>query len=94
MFDTKTNEFKEWSIPTPYSAPYDVVLDKNDEIWTGGMTDDHIHRVDTKTGKTVDYLLPRETNVRRVYVDNTTNPVTFWVGNNHGASIIKLEPQD
>jgi streptogramin lyase len=95
MFDTKTNEFKEWDIPAnPYSAPYDVVIDKNDEIWTGGMTDDRIHRVDTKTGKTVDYLLPRETNVRRVYVDNTTNPVTFWVGNNHGASIVKLEPLD
>jgi hypothetical protein len=27
-------------------------------------------------------------------VDNSTTPVTFWVGNDHGASIIKLEPQD
>jgi hypothetical protein len=27
-----------------------------------------------------------------VFVDNTTTPVTFWIGNNHGASIIKLEP--
>jgi len=23
-----------------------------------------------------------------------TTPSTFWVGNNHGASIVKLEPQD
>lgn len=94
MFDTKTSEFKEWSVPTPYAAPYDVVLDKNQELWTGGMSDDHIHRLDTKTGKWVDYLLPRETNVRRVYVDNRTNPVTFWVGNNHGRSIVKVEPLD
>ena len=28
------------------------------------------------------------------YVDNTTTPVTFWAGNNHGAAIIKLEPLD
>ena len=33
-------------------------------------------------------------NVRRVFLDNSTNPVTFWVGNNHGASIIKIEPLD
>ena len=39
-----------------------------------------------------EYLLPRQTNVRRVFVDNRTTPVTFWVGNNHGASIVKLEP--
>jgi hypothetical protein len=27
-----------------------------------------------------------------VFVDNRTTPVTFWVGSNHGASIVKLEP--
>jgi hypothetical protein len=29
-----------------------------------------------------------------VFVDSSTTPSTFWVGNNHGASIVKLEPQD
>jgi virginiamycin B lyase len=29
-----------------------------------------------------------------VFVDNSTNPVTFWVGSNHGASVLKLEPLD
>jgi virginiamycin B lyase len=38
--------------------------------------------------------LPRETNIRRVFVGNTTTPVTFWVGSNHGAAIVKLEPLD
>jgi hypothetical protein len=27
-------------------------------------------------------------------VDNSTVPVTFWVGSNHGASVLKLEPQE
>ena len=31
---------------------------------------------------------------RAVILDNSTTPVTFWVGNNHCASIIKLEPLD
>ena len=69
-------------------------LDKNEEAWTGSMLTDQVTRLDTKTGETVQYLLPRLTNIRRVFVDNSTTPVTFWVGSNHGASIVKLEPLD
>jgi virginiamycin B lyase len=42
----------------------------------------------------VDYLLPRSTNIRRVFVDNSTNPVGFRVGSNDRASIVKIEPLD
>lgn len=92
MFDTKTETYKEWPVPTPYTAPYDVVLDKNGEVWGGGMEADRIMRMDPATGRFTEYLLPRQTNIRRVFVDNSTTPVTFWVGNNEGASIVKLEP--
>jgi len=94
MFDTKTEKFQEWTSPTPYSAPYDVVLDKNGEAWTGSMTNDRVWRLNPKTGEMTEYQLPRSTNIRRVFVDNTTTPVTFWVGSNHGASIVKLEVLD
>jgi len=94
MFDTKTEQFKEWKLPTPWSAPYDVVLDRNEEAWTGSMVSDQVTRLNTRNGDMIDYLLPRSTNIRRVFVDNSTTPVTFWVGSNHGASIIKLEPLD
>jgi len=94
MFDTKTQKFQEWTSPTPYAAPYDVVLDKNGEAWTGSMTNDRVWRLNPKTGEMTEYLLPRSTNIRRVFVDNTTSPVTFWVGSNHGASIVKLEVLD
>ena len=70
------------------------MIDKNDEAWTGSMITDQVTRLDTRTGQSVEYLLPRPTNIRRVYVDNSTTPVTFWVGSNHGASIVKLEPLD
>ncbi|HZL39853.1 MAG TPA: carboxypeptidase regulatory-like domain-containing protein [Pseudolabrys sp.] len=92
VFDTKTEQFKEWPIGPRWSSPYDVVIDKNEEAWTGSMLSDQVTRLNTKTGASINYLLPRETNIRRVFVDNTTTPVTFWVGSNHGASIIKLEP--
>ena len=94
MFDTRTERFQEWEVPTPFSGPYDVAVDKNGEAWTGSMLNDRIARLNPKNGQFVEYLLPRTTNVRRVFVDSSTTPVTFWVGSNHGASIIKLEPLD
>jgi virginiamycin B lyase len=94
MLDPKTNEVKEWPMPLPFEQPYDAVLDKNGEAWTGSMLSDRVSRLDPKTGQFVEYLLPRNTNIRRVFVDNSTTPVTFWTGNNHGASIVKVEPLD
>jgi len=94
MFDPETEKFEEWTPPTPWALPYDVVTDKNGDAWAGSMLNDRITRLEPKTGQMTDYLLPRETNIRRVFVDNSTTPVTFWVGNNHAASIIKLEPLD
>jgi virginiamycin B lyase len=92
MFDTKKEEFKEWLIQPRWSSPYDVVADRNGQAWTGSMLSDQVTRLDPATGTMVNYLLPRSTNIRRVFVDNSTNPVSFWAGNNHGASIVKVEP--
>src|SRR5262245_12186635 len=94
MFDPKAEKVQEWVLPTPWGQPYDVVADKNGEAWTGSMMSDRVSRLDPKTGTFVEYLLPKTTNIRRVFVDNSANPVTFWVGSNHGASIIKVEPLD
>jgi streptogramin lyase len=94
MFDPKTERIQEWEIPTPFSGPYDVYPDKYGYAWTGGMTTDRVVRLDPKTGEIVEYLLPRTTNIRRVEVDDSTEPVAFWTGDNHGASIVKLEPLD
>ena len=94
MFDTRAERFQEWPVPTAGAWPYDVTADKNGNVWTGGEYDDRILRLDPESGKFTEYLLPRGTNVRRVFVDNSTTPVTFWVGNNHGASIVRLEPLD
>ena len=93
MFDTKSEKFTEWSLPA-YSWPYDVIPDRNGELWTAGMANDHVARLDTKTGQVVEYQFPHSTNVRRAWVDNSTTPVTFWVGGNHSASIVKVEPLD
>ena len=94
MFDPKTERMKEWKVPTPWSAPYDAMLDRNGDAWTGSMLTDRIARLDTKSGQYTEYMLPRSTNIRRVYVDDSKNPGALWIGNNHGASIVKVEPLD
>jgi virginiamycin B lyase len=94
MFDTKTEKFTEWALPTEFTYPYDVMPDKNGELWTAGMSTDRVVRFDPKSGQTTEYQLPRNTNVRRVFVDNSTTPVTFWAGGNHSAEIVKVEPLD
>jgi len=69
-------------------------MDKNGDVWAGGMSNDRIDRLNPKTGQVIEYLMPEETNVRRVFVDNSTPQVSFWVGNDHHASIVKVEPLD
>jgi virginiamycin B lyase len=94
MLDTKTNRIQEWTVPTKWSLPYQAKIDKNGDLWTGGMASDRIARINTKTGDMVEYPLPANTNIRNLYIDNETTPVTVWFGNNHGAAIVKLEPLD
>jgi streptogramin lyase len=94
MFDTRTHEFKEWPIPVPYFAPYQVVRDKNGELWAGGMSSDRIVRLNPKDGKVTVYLLPDSTNIRRLFVDDSGPRPVLWIGNDHGASIIRMEPLD
>jgi streptogramin lyase len=92
VFDTKTAEMQEWALPDPLYFPYSVTSDKNGEAWAVSEFTDRVLHLDPKSGLTVSYLMPRETNMRRAFVDNSTNPVTFWVGNTHGAAILRVEP--
>ncbi|MBW8906302.1 MAG: carboxypeptidase regulatory-like domain-containing protein [Betaproteobacteria bacterium] len=92
MFDTRAEKFSEWPLPVQYFAPYDVVRDKTGKVWTAGMNSDRVLRLDLETGEYAEYPLPSPTNVRRVFVDNRTTPPTFWVGNNHHATLVKVEP--
>ena len=58
------------------------------------MLNDHVTRLDTKSGQFTDYLLPRSTNIRRVFVEEAGPKTVLWVGSNHGASIVRVEPLD
>lgn len=93
VFDPKTEQFTEYDLP-PHTYPYRAEIDKNGEIWASTMHTDRMVRVNPKTGATMQYLMPSNTNMRSVFVDNTTSPVTVWVGSNHDRRLVKVEPLD
>ena len=95
LFDPKTAAIKEYRLATKFGAPYDVVPNKDaSQVWTGSMLNDRVARLDTKSGQITEYLLPRTTNIRRVFVQEIGQQTMLWVGSNHGASIVKVEPLD
>jgi virginiamycin B lyase len=95
LFDPKMAAIKEYPIPTKFTAPYDAAPNKDASVvWTGSMMTDQVERLDTKTGHITEYLLPHPTNIRRVFVEDAAPKTILWVGSNHGASIVKVEPLD
>jgi streptogramin lyase len=94
MFDPETEKITEYRNPLQWEAPYDVVADRNGEAWEVNETSDRVGRLDPRTAEITNYLLPRNGNIRRVFVDDRSNPVTVWIGNNLAASVVKIEPLD
>ena len=93
LFNPQTNQFREWDDPTPWDGPYDTVRDKMGYVWAGGMTTDLVTRLNPETGQITQYLLPTlGANIRRVDVDNLTDPPSFVVGENHQAKIAIVQP--
>ena len=93
VFDTRAEKFTEYDLP-PHTYPYRANFDKNGELWASTMHTDRVVRLDPKTNTAVQYMMPSDTNMRTVFVDNSTTPVTFWVGSNHDHRIVKVEPLD
>ena len=91
VFDPKTEQFTEYNLP-PDTFPYRAVFDTNDDLWASTMSTDRVVRIDPKTGQTAQFLMPSDTNMRTVAVDNSTTPVSFWVGSNHDHALVKVEP--
>lgn len=93
VFDPETKKIQEWEDPAPWNGAYDAVRDNAGFVWVGGMMSDLVTRFDPRTGEFVHYLLPSQgANIRRVEVDNTTNPPRFLAGENHQAKIAFVQP--
>jgi streptogramin lyase len=92
--DTKTNQVKEYPLPTPYSSPYATAVDKNGVVWINTMNHDVLTKFDPKTERFTEYTLPtRGTEIRHVQVDNSTNPPTVWAPYNRTNKVVRIQFQ-
>jgi streptogramin lyase len=92
MFDPKTQKITEWTVPTPWTRPYDAQFDDRTYAWTAGMDNDLAVRLNPQTGEFTEYLLPHETNVRHVEVQKSGALSSLWLGDQHGNTLIHIEP--
>ena len=94
MFNTRTRKYEgNWTMPTPFTRPYDAQYDDKAYVWAGGMDSDLIMRLNPQTGKLNQYLLPHKTNIRHVEVwkGGPNELSSFWVGDQHGATLTHIE---
>src|SRR4030095_14257596 len=57
-FDPATQQFKEYTLPTPNSGPHGLQADKDGNIWYTGNAAGLIGKIDPKTGKVTEYKMP------------------------------------
>ena len=56
-FDTKTQQFKEWDLPSGH-RPHGLLVDKQGIVWTTGNGNGTIGRLDPGSGKVTEYQTP------------------------------------
>src|SRR5262249_26577961 len=57
-FDPKTEQFKEYALPTPNSGPHGLQPDNAGNIWYTGNSAALIGKIDPKTGQITEYKMP------------------------------------
>ena len=90
--DTKTNHVTEYQLPTQYSSPYALAVDRNGTVWINTMNHDALTKFDPETERFTEYFLPtRGTEIRHVQVDNSTDTPTIWAPYNRTNKIVRLQ---
>lgn len=91
-YDHKRNVIAEYAPPTPYNTFYETRADKNGEVWAGEMRSGRMGRFNPKTNRWIEYVLPEAFSFDwQTYVDNSTDPVTVWYGDQYGY-IVRIQP--
>ena len=73
-------------------APYDVTIDKTGHVWTGSMLNDRVSGSTRRPASSSSICCRAKPTSAAFSSITPTTPATFWVGNNHQGSIVKVEP--
>jgi streptogramin lyase len=87
MFDPDKQQLKEYPLiegmkpyTAPYAEPYSAsVDDKNRVVWTNDFSSSRIYKIDTVTGKSVEYMTPSNYEIRDFKVEVGAAHPTVWI---------------
>ena len=95
MFDTRTEQFREWPAPHKYTNPYTAsVPDRNGFVYSPSHMSERVLRLDPRTGQIIEYQMPAQFDAKKIAFDPTSTRATLWMANERTARIIRLEPLD
>ena len=87
MFDPDKEQLKEFPLiegtkpyTAPYAEPYSAsVDDKNHVVWTNDFSSSRIYKIDTVTGKSIEYMTPSNYEIRDFKVEVGAAHPTVWI---------------
>lgn len=92
--EPETRRITEYYPPVPYVAFYEILPDKNGEIWAANLHSGGYLRFNPKTERWIEYRLPEPfSHNRRAWIDNSTSPVTVWYVD-HDGYMVRVQPLD
>ncbi len=91
-YNPTTNAVTQYDPPTPYFHAYSTKVDKNGEVWSGQQSSGRVYRFNPDTNRWIEYVLPSIwSHDFNSWIDNSTDPPTFWYGDQHGY-IVRIQP--
>ena len=92
--ESSTRRLKEFVAPLLYYGSfYEANPDKNGEIWAGAVQTGRYSRLDPKTERWINYVLPEPySHNRKSWIDNSTDPVSLWYVD-HNSYLVHIQPR-
>lgn len=91
-YDIHTLKATFYKYPTPESAPYDAVVDRNHNVWVNLTNGDSIARFDPKTEQWTEFPLPtRGIDLRHISIDERDGSMRIVVGYTRNSKIARMQ---
>jgi streptogramin lyase len=91
-YDSRTLKRTFYKYPTPESAPYDAVVDRNHDVWVNLTNGDSVARFDPRTEQWAEFPLPgRGINLRHISLDERDGVTRVIVGYTRNSKIARMQ---
>lgn len=95
MFDTRTEEMREFPMPRKWTTPYTASApDKDGYVYAPSNMSERLMRLDPATGEVIEYQMPTDFDTKKILHDPSTDRTTLWMANTRNARLVRVEPLD